>query len=537
MTNTKMSDETKYILAIDLGTSGPKVALVSVDGRVRACEIEKTALHLLPDGGAEQDPGEWWQAIGAASRRLFASDGIDPASIAGVCCTGQWSGTVAVDQAGCPLGRAVIWMDSRGASHVKRLTGGWLNISGYGIDKLYKWIRLTGGIPGLSGKDPIAHILHLRAEDPERYAAAYKFLEPKDYLNLCLTGRFAASYDSIILHWVTDNRRINDIRYHPGLLRASGIDVAKLPELKRAVDILGPLRPAAARHLGLPPGLPVVMGAPDLHTAAIGAGAVGDFAAHLYIGTSSWLTCHLPYKKTDLLHNMASLPAAIPGRYLLINEQETAGGCLAFLRDKLLYAEGHPPDDWGVLEDLAARTPPGSNGVIFTPWLYGERTPVENRLIRGGFHNLSLTADRGTLVRAVMEGVALNSRWLKRHVQHFIRQSLSEIRMVGGGARSDLWCQIMADVLECTIHQVDNPVETNARGAGILAAVALGCGTFEAIADGLAIRRVYRPNPSHRGLYRRMFKAFETIYRAHRKICARLNQDRAEKGGNLYGAF
>ena len=532
-----MPDKAQNILAIDLGTSGPKVALVNVDGRVRACEIEKTALHLLPGGGAEQDPGEWWQAIGAASRRLLACDGIDPVSIAGVCCTGQWSGTVAVDRTGRPLGRAVIWMDSRGASHVKRLTGGWPTISGYGIDKLFKWIRLTGGIPGLSGKDPMAHILYLRSEDPARYRAAYKFLEPKDYLNLCLTGRFAASFDSIILHWVTDNRRINAIRYHPGLLRASGIEETKLPQLKRAVDILGPLTPAAARHLGLPPDLPVVMGAPDLHTAAIGAGAVGDFAAHLYIGTSSWLTCHVPFKKTDLFHNMASLPAAIPGRYLLINEQETAGGCLTFLRDKLLYAEGHPPDDWGVLENLAARTPAGSNGVIFTPWLYGERTPVENRLIRGGFHNLSLTADRGTLVRAVMEGVALNSHWLKRHVQHFIRQPLNQIRMVGGGARSDLWCQIMADVLECEIHQVDSPVETNARGAGILAAVALGCGTFETIADGLAIRRIYRPNPSLRGLYRRMFSAFEDLYRAHRKICDRLNQGRGEQGDIRHGSF
>jgi xylulokinase len=279
------------------------------------------------------------------------------------------------------------------------------------------------------------------------------------------------------------------------------------------------------------------MGAPDLHTAAIGAGAVRDFAAHLYIGTSSWLTCHVPFKKTDLLHNMASLPAAIPGRYLLINEQENAGGCLAFLRDNILGAAGQPPDDWPVLDGLAAQTPPGSNGVIFTPWLYGERTPVEDRLIRGGFHNLSLTADRGVLVRAVMEGVALNSRWLKQYVQKFNRRPLTEIRMVGGGARSDLWCQIMADVLDCEIHQVANPVETNARGAGILAAVALGFGTFDTIAAGLEIRRTYRPNTSNRELYATMFRAFRDIYRAHRRICARLNRRGRKEGCKPYGSF
>jgi xylulokinase len=524
-----MPGEEPHILAIDLGTSGPKVALVGIDGRVRACEIEPIDLQLLPDGGAEQDPHDWWRAIGRAARRLVASAAIDPAAIAGVCCTGQWSGTVPVDRAGQPLGRAIIWMDSRGSPHVQRLTGGPLKLSGYGVDKLYSWIRLTGGIPGRSGKDPLAHILFLRSANPDRYAATYKFLEPKDYLNLCLTGRFAASFDSIILHWVTDNRRIDDIRYHPGLLRRCGIEIHQLPELKRAVDILGPLTPEAARHIGLLPGLPVVMGAPDLHTAAIGAGAVRDFEAHLYIGTSSWLTCHVPFKKTDLLHNMASLPAAIPGRYLLINEQETAGGCLAFLRDKLLYAGESPPADWRVLERLAARTPPGSRGVVFTPWLYGERTPVEDSRIRGGFHNLSLDADRGTLIRAVMEGVALNTRWLKQYVQKFIRRPLEAIRMVGGGARSDLWCQIMADVLACTIHQVENPVETNARGAGILAAAALGFGTFEEIAGGLAIRRSYRPNPAHRELYGTMFEAFRDIYRADRKIYARLNSVRHEE--------
>ncbi len=516
-----------HVLAIDLGTSGPKVALVDTDGCVRSCEIAPTELHLLPDGGAEQDPGDWWQAVGRASRRLLAKDGIDPTGIAGVCCTGQWSGTVPVNRDGRPLGRAIIWMDSRGASHVRRLTHGPLRISGYGIDKLYTWIRLTGGIPGHSGKDPIAHILYLKAEAPERYAAAHKFLEPKDYLNFRLTGRFAASFDSITLHWLTDNRRIDAIRYHPGLIAMSGIDAAKLPELKRAIDILGPLTSQAAEHLGLPAGLPVVMGAPDLHTAAIGSGAVRDFDPHLYIGTSSWLTCHVPFKKTDLRHNMASLPAAIPGRYLLANEQENAGGCLNFLREEILGAADGSADNWVALEALAAGSPAGSNGVIFTPWLYGERTPVEDGLIRGGFHNLSLTAGRGDLVRAVMEGVALNTRWLKGYVQKFIGRPLTDIRMVGGGARSDLWCQIMADVLACTIHQVENPVETNARGAGILAAVALGAGTFETIAAGLAIRRSYRPNPAHGELYATMFSAFREFYRTHRKICARLNRSRA----------
>lgn len=517
-------------LAIDLGTSGPKVALVSVQGEVLACEIETTPVMLLPGGGAEQAPNDWWKAICTATRRLLTRPEVENRTIVGLCCTTQWSGTVAVDRDGHPLGNAVIWMDARGAPYVKRITSGPVRLEGFGIDKLWTWIRLTGGIPGSSGKDPIAHILFLKHEKPEIYAATHKFLEPKDYLNFKLTGKYAASTDSIILHWVTDNRNIDRIDYHNGLLRMAGLDRATLPDLKRAVDILGPLLPEPAEALGLPAGLPVVMGTPDLHSAAIGSGAVRDYEAHLYIGTSSWLTCHVPFKKTDLLHNMASIPSAIPGRYFIANEQETAGGCLAFLRDNILFPPGGESSvndasrSFAALESLAREVPAGSRGLIFTPWLYGERTPVEDRLVRGGFHNLSLEADRGTLVRAVMEGVAYNSRWLMTHVEKFINRKLAHIHMVGGGANSDLWCQICADVLNRTILQVRDPVEANARGAGILAAVALGYGQFEDIAGGVAIANTYTPDPGRHRRYQALFHEFLQIYKKNRRIYARLNQ-------------
>lgn len=518
------------ILAVDLGTSGPKVALVSVKGEVLACEIEPTPVMLLPGGGAEQSPDAWWQAVSKASRRLMARPAAEKLTVVGVCCTSQWSGTVALDRQGQALGNAIIWMDARGAPYVRRITAGPLRLGGFGIDKLWTWIRLTGGIPGRSGKDSIAHILFLKHERPEIYAAAHKFLEPKDYLNFKLTGRQAASFDSIILHWVTDNRRIERIDYHDGLLRMAGLDRGTLPDLRPAVDILGPLTPAAAADLGLTPGLPVVMGTPDLHSAAIGSGAVRDYEAHLYIGTSSWLTCHVPFKKTDLLHNMAAIPSAIPGRYFIANEQETAGGCLAFLRDRILFAPDSAPAgetpgrSFEALEALAREAPAGCRGLIFTPWLYGERTPVENHTVRGGFHNLSLEADRGTLVRAVLEGVAFNTRWLMLHVEKFIGRRLGPIHMVGGGASSSLWCQICADVLDRTIHQVKDPVEANARGAGILAAVALGYGRFEDIAGGVRIAAVHTPDPARRRLYAILFGEFLQIYRKNRHIHDRLNR-------------
>ena len=254
-----------------------------------------------------------------------------------VSCTTQWSGTVAVDQDGNALANAIIWMDTRGSRYIEQITGGLINIAGYGIHKLRRWLSLTGGVPGHAGKDPISHILFLKNEHPERYQQAYKFLEPKDYINLKFTGKFAASFDSIALHWITDNRNLVKVDYDDRLLGLCGVTRDKFPDLRRAVDILGPLKKEVAQELGLDENTPVITGTPDIPSAAIGSGAVRDFEGHLYVGTSSWITCHVPYKKTDLFHNMASLPSAIPERYFIANEQETAGACLTFLRDNILY--------------------------------------------------------------------------------------------------------------------------------------------------------------------------------------------------------
>ncbi|MBI3395264.1 MAG: FGGY-family carbohydrate kinase [Spirochaetia bacterium] len=520
----------KYILAFDLGTSGPKVALVSTYGEVIHCEIETTQLHLLPHGGAEQEPDDWWRAIKRATHKLLAKKLVPVDAIDAITTTTQWSGTVAVDAGGTPLCNAIIWMDSRGAAYAEKVTGGLVQFEGYGVSKLWTWLRLTGGIPARSGKDSIAHILYIKEELPQIFKNTYKFLEPKDYLNLKLTGKFAAGHDSIALHWVTDNRDINRIDYHPKLLRLAGIPREKLPDLLRPIDILGPIKDDIAEELGLKKGVHVVMGTPDLQSAAVGSGAVRDFQGHLYIGTSSWLTCHVPFKKTDVFHNMATLPSAIPGRYFIANEQETAGYCLTWLRDNLFFPKDElapdriPAGVYDKFSALASQVPPGSGGAIFTPWLYGERTPVEDHTVRGAFYNVSLSTTRAHMVRSVMEGVALNSRWLLKYVESFNGQRMDAINMIGGGARSNVWCQIIADVLGRDIRQVKDPVEANARGAGFIGAVALGYCSFDDIADRTQIANTFTPNPDNAKLYGELFKEFINIYNKNRGIYRRLNK-------------
>ena len=520
----------KYVLAIDLGTSGPKVALVSSNFEAIACAFEPISLHLFDHGGAEQDPVEWWRAIKTAILKLFEKNLVPREDIVAVCCTAQWSGTVAVDQNGKPLAPAIIWMDSRGSNHIKRINGGLLQVEGYALNKIWRWMHLTGGAPGHSGKDPVAHILYLKEKEPQLYQKTYKFLEPKDYLNLLLTGRFVSTYETITLHWVTDNRDIHNIRYHKKLLAMAGLEREKLPDLIGSTDIVGLLRKEIAQELGLSEQVKVIGGAPDFHSVIIGSGAVRDYEACMCIGTSTFLSCHYPNKKTDIVHNMAALPSGIPGKYVILNEQEISGGALEFLKNNIFFSKDElekPPDDDSIYElfnSLSSSVEPGSGGLIFTPWLYGERTPVENSDIRGGFHNLSLGTTRAHLVRATMEGVAYNTRWLLKYVERFAKRNFNTINMVGGGAKSEVWCQIFADVMQREIHQVDKPRYTNVMGAAALGLVALGFSSFAEVSEKIKINQVFKPNKKNVEVYNTLYREFINIYYQNKKIYSRLNK-------------
>ncbi|HEX2575117.1 MAG TPA: FGGY family carbohydrate kinase, partial [Aquihabitans sp.] len=267
---------TEHVLAVDLGTGGPKAALVDVDGRITAHEFEPTPLELLRDGGAEQDPDGWWAAITTAVRRLLGARHVPVADVVAVAITSQWSGTVAVDATGAHLYPAVIWMDSRGAPYVEELVGGRLTVAGYDPRRLRHWVSRTGGIPSHSGKDPVAHILWLRNERPDVYAAAHAFLEPCDYLNARLTGRQTASYDSIVAHWLTDNRDLSRVAYDPQLLEWCGLRESQLPPLVPSASVVGPVLDEVAADWGLAPGTQVVTATGDVHSAVVGSGALGD---------------------------------------------------------------------------------------------------------------------------------------------------------------------------------------------------------------------------------------------------------------------
>jgi xylulokinase len=492
-------------------------------------QFKAVETHLLPDGGAEQNPNDWWDALVEAVRALVEQELVPRDRIVAICSNTQGEGTVPVDREGRHLMNAVLWMDARGAKYLKKIAGGLLEIAGYHPLKLLHWIRLTGGAPSLTGKDPAAHMPLIKHEHPDVYRRTYKFLGVVDYLNLRLTGRFVTTPDSIMTSWVTDNRDPDRIVYSEALVKNSGIDRDKFPEIVKCTEVLGRIKPEIAKTLGLSDGVQVVAGAIDTTAAAVGSGAVADYETHLYIGTSSWMAAHVPFKKTDIAASMASLPCAVPGRYLLTALQATAGGNLTFLRDKVLYhkdellQEEELPDVYKLMDRIAARTPAGSNGVIATPWIYGERSPVDDRLVRAGIYNISLENSREDIIRAVLEGVALNTRWVMKPVEKFMGRRVERINIVGGGGCSGIWCQIFADVLNRPVRQVKDPIQANARGAAYMAAVGLGLLDFSDVPALTEFQQVYDPTPGHREVYDTLFREFVNIYKQNRKIFHRLN--------------
>ncbi len=518
-----------HVLAIDLGSGGPKAAVVSESGEMKASASGKVALHVFPHGGVEQDPREWWSCVRDVAKKAIAASGVSPEKIAAVICDSQYFVIVPIDAHGEPLMNALHWMDSRGSVHNTKLIRGMLNIEGYGITKLMRWIRLTGLAPSKSGIDSIGHVLYLKHERPDIYRKTWKFLEPMDYLNLCLTGRCAASQETMIPFMSVDNRSWGTTEYHEGLLKLAGLDRDKMPYLVRNKEYIGTVLPDVAKELGLSPTTRVIAGSNDTNASAIGSGSISDYEGLIYIGTSLVLTCHLPFKKTDIFHALTTMPSPLTDRFLLFAEQGIGGKALEYYLNTVIYNNdafdtGPLPEDAYLRANvMAAEAPPGSGGVIFMPWLNGTITPEENGYVRAGFFNLSLSANRTHMTRAVLESIAYNNRWTMEAAERFIGRAFRSFRFAGGGAQSELWAQIHADVLGVPIYQVEDPSQTTPRGSALMAIHTMGLRTTDELPGLVKIQKVYQPNPAHKAVYDTMYGQYRQLFRRNKKIFAALN--------------
>lgn len=501
-------------LTVDLGTGGPKVAIVTLDGTIRWCQWRPVATERPGPRRATQDAQAWWEVIIDLMREGLADGAVDPAHIRAVSVTGQWSSTVPVRADLTPAGPCRLWMDTSAAAHSARVIGG--PVLGYDPRRLVPWVRRTAGVPSPFGGDPISHMLGFRHDEPGVHARTAWYLEPVDYLTSRLAGRVSASAASMSGAWLVDIRGARD-DYDPHLVELSGVDPATLPPLSPPCSVVGPLDPQVARSLGLAPDVRVVTGTPDLQAAWVGSGALADRQANVSISTTSWISCAVPFKKTDALHSIATVPGLRPGGFVVANNHEVAGASLAWLSASVLDGE-----DYTSLCAEAATAPPGSNGVLFTPWLAGMRSPTDDRAARAAWLGMGLSTTRADLVRAVLEGVALQSAWLLGPVEKLAGGRFDALRILGGGARSDLWCQIHADAMGRRIERVADPMTAQSRGAALIAAVALDVISWADIPGLVPVDRTFVPDPAAQRLYARMGTELTRTYTGLKRVFPRL---------------
>ena len=533
----------RWILAIDLGNGGPKVAVVSLDGEVRRTAMRPVHLYVGLDGAATQNATEWWAELREAAREAITGAEADGDQLHAVAITGQWGSSVPVGADGEPVGEVILWADTRARDLMHPVIGGPVNISGFAPQKALPFIRLTGGAPSPSGADPTGHSLLLRARLPEVYAKTRVILEPVDYLGLKFTGRAAATPASMIASWLTDNRLGAPLGYVDSLITRTRRDRARLPELIPTGSLLGPLLPEVASDLGVAPGAPVICGIPDLHAAVVGSGAVAPYETHIAVSTTAWVGARVPFKRTDILHQIATVPGLDPAHPVVANNQETGGACLNWLREQIVAppdgllgggsgigesgaAAEAPSPSFDDLLRLAGRAPAGCEGLLFMPWLNGERSPVEDKIVRAGWLNVSLRTDRAMLVRSVLEGVAYNSRWLLDAYEKFLKRPVPKVRLLGGGAQSELWCQIYADVLDRPIEQVADPRHAQLRGVALWARVCLGELTLDEVPALVPVPATFTPSANARA-YSVGFAEYRKLYGKLKGLYHRLNSPTA----------
>ena len=527
-----------WILAIDLGNGGPKVAAVDVDGQILATAFQPVSVYVGRDGTATQDAIEWEVALRSAIARV--TEDVSREELYAIGITGQWASTVPVGPDDAPAGPVMLWSDTRSRHNVRKLIGGPISVGGYAPHKVLPWLRITGGAPNPSGADPTGHSLLLQNELSEVGERCRVLLEPVDYVAFLLTGRAAATPASMTASWLTDNHIGSEPAYVDDLVRRSGRKRHFLPELIPTGSIQGDLLPGPAERLGLKAGVPVACGIPDVHAAVIGSGAVNAYDTHLAVSTTAWLSARVPFKRTDILHSIATLPGLDPAMNLVGNNIETGGAALSWLREQIIApsdgllgggsgigADGAAPileqPTYDALTALAATAPAGCEGLIFTPWLAGERSPIEDKNLRAAFVNMSFRTDRAMMVRAVMEGVALNIGWLFAYYEKYLKRSVPSLRVLGGGAQSDLWCSIIASTLDRRIEQVADPLNAQLRGVAMWALVCMGELTLEQAAARVPVARTFDPVPGDREVYQQHFIEYKKLYPALKGFYRRMN--------------
>jgi xylulokinase len=508
----------KYVIAHDVGTSSVKTALISIKGEVIAHSTSSYSFTYPQPGWFEQNPEDYWNGSVINTRKVVEQSGINKGDIIGIVFSTQAMGIIPIDKEGKILKNNITWVDGRAEKQAH-----WI-MSLLGGKQIFK--KIIGA--EITGKDVLPKLRWLKFSEPEIYKNMDKVLDVNGYLKFRATGKKVFEWSGAC-SYVFDLKKKDWERI---LFKLIGFDINKLPPLVKSTDIVGTLTKEAAAELNLPENIPVYGGCDDTQSAAIGSGSANEGEAHIYLGTSAWAGVTT---KKNLKHKNGAfvLQSASPNMNLLVGITESAGSNLEWIIEKFYQYEKNDPAIANIYEFINKETegiPAGSDHLIFTPWLLGERCPVSTTTTRGTVFNLGLEHSRGHIVNALLEGIAYNLRWILENIKRDFGFNPSKIRVIGGGSVNEQWMQGIANITGKTVETISQPTMAGALGAA--SCVFVGSGHFNDFSDINQIVQVnkrYIPDPNQNIIFNHLFQTYKNIYSGLRKTYIKANSERFSK--------
>lgn len=530
----------EYVITYDVGTTGIKTCIFEITESMKliASSMGVYKLFIVENGGAEQDLNDIWEGMCHTTKDVLEKSKISSEKIRGISFCAQMQGLVLVDKKGEPIRRSMSYMDQRAGHEMKAGIANGVKISGVNIFKFLKSIHISGAVAA-SVKDPVWKYNWIKKNEPENYKRIYKWLDIKEFLILKCTNKFVMTKDSAFGTLLYDIRKDKNC-FSKELCKMLGVNLKHLPQIVNSTDMVGKLTGKAAEQLHLSEGTPVFGGGGDASLIGVGAGAVKLGSTHIYSGTSGWVSTVTNKRVLDVSSMIASIVGANQGCYNYFAELETAGKCLEWVKDHMaldeinIYlekvsvsesSESLYVDLYDFVMDEVKNVPAGSHGVIFTPWLHGNRCPFEDPNARGMFFNIHLHTGKRDLIHAVIEGICYHLRWQLEAQEKKLKTS-RKIRFVGGGALSSVTCQTMSDILGREIETVHSPQNVGALGAAVV--VAVGLGIIEKLEDAeklIKVEEVYHPNPANRDVHDKNYRVFRGLYKNNKKLFGLLNSN------------
>ncbi len=493
-----------YVMGIDVGTTGTRAVVVRPDGHVAgAATGDHQPMRMEKPGWAEQDPEDWWQATIGAVRAAIAQAGVKSTEIAAVGLSGQMHGVVLLDKNHAVLRPSLIWCDQRSQAQCDWIT------SKVGAERL---IGLVSN-PALTGFSA-PKLLWVRDNEPHIFERAAHFLLPKDFVRFCLAGEFATDVSDASGTLLFD---VTNRRWSKEILSDLGLDSKIFPRVYESPEVTGKITRETALVTGLNAGTPVVSGGGDQASSAIGNGIVSPGLTSATLGTSGVIFTYTDAPTLDPRGRIHTFCHAVPGKWHVMGVTQGAGLSLRWFRDQLgaaesWYADKAGADTYDLIVKEAEKVPPGSDGLVFLPYLMGERTPHLDARARGMWFGLTAAHTRGHLIRSILEGVAFS---LRDSLEIFkeLNIPVGQIRLSGGGSRNFLWREIQADIYGKELVTLKT-AEGSAFGAALLAGV--GAGVYssveESAREAIQVRERMAPRPDLVAIYDRYYEVYRSLY-------------------------